>query len=89
MTVTQGVKLDPETRDRLKALGEIRQRSPHWLMRKAIEDYLDREEAIERERAEDRIRWETYQLTGHAISHDVASAWLTDLANGRRTARPK
>ncbi|MBE2204099.1 MAG: toxin-antitoxin system, partial [Chthoniobacterales bacterium] len=32
-STTMGVKLDEQTRDRLKTLGETRRRSPHWLMR--------------------------------------------------------
>lgn len=44
MTTTVGVKLDDETRDRLKNLGEVKQRSVHWLMREAIQDYIEKEE---------------------------------------------
>ena len=50
MAVTQGIKLDEETRDRLKLLAKIRNRSPHWMMRTAIESYLEREENYERKR---------------------------------------
>lgn len=89
MTVTQGIKLDPETRDRLKALGEKRQRSPHWLMKKAIADFLDREEAVEREKQEDLARWQAYEATGHAIDHATASNWLSSLAAGQPAQRPK
>jgi predicted transcriptional regulator len=79
---TQGVKLDEATKQRLKILGEQRNRSPHWLMRTAIARYLDEEECYEREKREDMERWETYRLTGKAISHDVAAEWLADLAKG-------
>jgi predicted transcriptional regulator len=44
MATTQGIKLDDSTRARLRVLAEKRKRSPHWLMRTAIEDYLQREE---------------------------------------------
>lgn len=43
MSITIGVKLDEEIRDRLKSLGTARQRSTHWLMREAIREYLERE----------------------------------------------
>ncbi len=36
MTGTQGIKIDEQTRDRLKRLGERRERSPHWLMRTGL-----------------------------------------------------
>jgi predicted transcriptional regulator len=89
MTTTQGIKLDEETRDRLKTLGEKRDRSPHWLMRAAIESYLDHEEKYENEKAEDLQRWERYQLTGRAIDGEVVEDWLDDLANNRATSCPR
>lgn len=89
MAATQGAKLDDETKERLKALGEARQRSPHWLMRQAIRDFLEREEKVEREKREDVERWQNYQLTGKVIDHDTAKAWLTALIEGKSTAIPK
>ena len=89
MGTTQGIKLDENITNRLKALGALRDRSPHWLMRAAIESYLEREERVEREKQEDRERWERYQLTGKAISHDNAEEWLTFLAQGKDAACPK
>ena len=68
MTTTQGIKLDQETRKRLEILAQKRDRSPHWLMCTAIKLYVEREEAIEREKREDLERWENYMLTGKAIS---------------------
>jgi predicted transcriptional regulator len=83
MTGTQGIKIDEQTRARLKRLGEQRDRSPHWLMRTAITEYLDREERYEQEKAEDMARWERYQLTGEAIPHKDVAKWLGDVANGK------
>ncbi len=70
MKTTMGVKLDDKIRGRLKAMGEQKERSPHWLMRRAIEEYLDREEAFEHEKQEDMQRWQQYMDTGEYISHD-------------------
>lgn len=58
MPTTQGIKLNENTQTRLKALAEKRKRSPHWLMRTAIEDYLKHEEQYETEKAEEAARWE-------------------------------
>ena len=82
MSTTQGIKLDEAVSNRLKALGEMRDRSPHWLMRTAIERYLDQEEGYEREKREDMLRWERYQLTGAAVAHEAAMQWLDSLARG-------
>jgi len=84
---TVGVKLDEETRDRLKKLGEARQRSAHWLMKEAITRYLDAEEHYEQEKVEDEARWQHYLDTGEHIAHEDLVAWLDELAEqvSRRT----
>lgn len=89
MADTQGIKLDENTKARLKALGEIRDRSPHWLMKAAIERYLDQEEEYEREKVEDMARWEEYKFTGKYISHERMMAWLNDLADGKDSPWPE
>lgn len=89
MPETLGVKLDEAMQQRLKALGELRDRTPHWLMKTAIERYVDREEAYEREKKEDMERWEEYKLTGKYISHERMMAWLSDLAEGKDSSWPE
>lgn len=77
---TMGVKLDQETRARLKQLGEAKNRSTHWLMKEAIERYLAKEERYEQEKAEDRARWQRYLDTGTHITDEKMTAWLDELA---------
>lgn len=79
-TTTMGVKLDQETRERLKRLSAAKARSPHWLMREAVRQYLEREEAYVREREEDRARWERYQRTGAFVDEETMNEWLEGLA---------
>jgi predicted transcriptional regulator len=88
MTTTVGIKLDKETRERLKRLGAARSRSAHWLMCLAIRQYLDREENYEREKREDMERWERFQFTGRAVSQETAAAWLAKLADGEDAPCP-
>jgi predicted transcriptional regulator len=85
MATSQGIKLDERTQARLKSLAAKRNRSPHWLMRTAIEHYLDREEEYERERSEDMARWEHYVNTGEAIDDARVQTWLNELAQGKDT----
>ena len=90
MSMTKGVKLDDNTTEqRFAALARIRDRSPHWLMCRAIETFLDREEKYEQEKRDDMERWERYQLTGDAVSHEKAARWIEKLAQGKVTACPK
>lgn len=88
MTTTQGIKLDESTQARLKALAGKRKRSPHWLMRTAIEDYLKREEQYEAEKAEDMARWEHYLITSKAIGGGKMEKLLQDLSNGKTVKWP-
>ena len=85
MATSHGIKLDDQIQIRLKALAEKRDRSPHWIMKRAIEDYLNREEAYEKEKGEDMARWERYVTTGNAIDSEKVEAWLQDLAEGKET----
>jgi len=81
---TMGVKLEPEVRKRLKQLGASKDRTPHWLMKKAILEYLEKEEAYEREKREDLQRWQRYQDTGEHLSQDEMRTRLTRLADQAR-----
>ncbi len=80
MVTTVGIKLDIEIRERLNKLGRIKDRSSHWLMKKAVAEYLDREERYEREKDEDAARWRQYEDTGEFLSNDAMSNWLDGLA---------
>lgn len=73
---TMGVKLDEDTRVRLKKLGKIKDRSPHWLMKDAIYSYLEKEEKLARRNQEADEAWEEYQRTGKSVSHEAMIEWL-------------
>ncbi|MEM7429625.1 MAG: toxin-antitoxin system [Pseudomonadota bacterium] len=76
---TVGLRLSADVRERLKALGEIRDRSPHYLMRVAIERYLQTEEALEDEKQLLRERWRRYELTDEAVPHSEVREWARGL----------
>jgi len=39
---TTSLKLDAQIKERVQRLASARRRSPHWLMREAIEEYVER-----------------------------------------------
>ncbi len=88
-TTTIGIKVDDNTRARLKTLAEAKNRSPHWLMRTALAEYLAREEEREHERREDEARWDRYVLTGEAVPNERVKKWLGALAEGRDAKCPR
>ncbi len=70
------IKLDAEEQSRLKALAEARQRKPHFLMKEALRQYLDREERREAFHREAIDSWREYQETGLHLTGAEATAWL-------------
>ncbi|MBI4755449.1 MAG: ribbon-helix-helix protein, CopG family [Betaproteobacteria bacterium] len=83
------LKLDENTRDRLKHLAEARGRTAHWLMLEAIHQYVDREESRERVRADARRAWEDYRQTGLHVTAEEADAWLAKLESGEDAEPPE
>lgn len=90
-TVTRpvAVKLDPLTRERIKRLAESKHCTPHWLMREAIEQYVDREEKREAFRQDGVRAWEACQAAGLHVTHVEADAWLEQLETGNDAEPPE
>ena len=82
MQTPVAVKLDVDVHTRVKALAEARDRSPHWMMREAIAQYVEREEKREAFRRDGLRAWDAYQDTGLHATHAAADAWLAQLADG-------
>ena len=82
---TLGVRLSEDTQHRLEALGKSRDRTPHYLMKTAVERFLDVEEALEAERQLVKSRWEKYELTGETVGHEDVKAWAASLDAGAET----
>ena len=70
------VKLDPETKAKIEHLAQARDRSPHWMMREAITQYVEREELKEAFRRDTLDAWQEFQETGLHVSLEEADQWL-------------
>jgi predicted transcriptional regulator len=79
---TTSLKLDAEIKSRLRELAQARRRSSHWLIREAIEQYVEREERRERVRQDALTAWAEYQATGLHVTAEEADAWLAQLEAG-------
>jgi predicted transcriptional regulator len=88
-TINTGVKLDETLHARLKALSSAKDRTPHWLMKVAIEEYVNREETYEREKREDMERWQRYKLSGRTIPNEAVDAWLSSWGSDSELPCPK
>ena len=86
--ITTSVKLDPETKSRLQRLATVRQRSAHWLMREAVEQYVQREETREHLRQDALAAWALLEATGQHVTGEEADAWLAKLEAGEESDPP-
>lgn len=76
MATATSIKLDDELKSRVQHLAGLRRRSAHWIMREAIEQYVEREEKREAFRQDTIEAWEEFQATGlHATAEEVEK-WL-------------
>jgi predicted transcriptional regulator len=82
------IKIDEDTKARVKRLADARQRSSHWLMREAITQYLDREEKREAFRRDTLKAWESFRESGLHVTADEADAWMDQLEQGNDVEPP-
>ncbi len=85
---TRTIKLDEQTQGRLRELGEKMDRTPHWLMKTAIEKYVTEQEKYWQEREEDLDRWNDYLATGDAVPHEDVSVWLESIGTSSEKPCP-
>ena len=62
------IKLDADLKDRAQQLAGQRRRSPHWIMREAIQQYVEREESREDFTREALASWRAWQVRGRCWS---------------------
>ena len=80
--------LDHDTESRLQRLAEARHRPPGQLVREAVEQYVEREEARDACRRDALAAWADYQANGRHVTAALADAWLARLEAGERVEPP-
>ncbi|MHB1617724.1 MAG: CopG family ribbon-helix-helix protein [Metallibacterium sp.] len=83
------LKIDDELKGRIQHLASLRQRSPHWIMREAIAQYVQREEAREDFKREALAAWKSYQETGLHLTGQEVRSWLNTWGTEAETELPK
>lgn len=83
------VELDPDTQARLERLAEAQRRPAQGVLREAVEQYVEREEARERLRQDVHAAWAEYQATGLHLTGEEVDAWLARLEAGEDVDPPK
>lgn len=83
------VKLDDDLKDRIQQLAKLQHRSSHWIMREAIRDYVEREEARESFKQEALASWSQYHETGRHLTGKEARDWLNTWGTDKETESPE
>jgi predicted transcriptional regulator len=83
------VKIDDDLKERIQHLAGLRQRSAHWIMREAIQQYVEREEARENFRQEALASWQAWQETGRHLTGQEVRAWLDTWGTDNEKAAPE
>ena len=88
-TTAVAIKIDQKTKERYKNLAQIKDRSSHWMMREAINQYVDREEKRESFRQDAVNSWNEYQETGLHATGDEVIKWLNTWGTGDEKDEPE
>ena len=83
------INIDHETQERVQRLADLRQRTPHSMMKDAISQYLDREEKRETFRNDAINAWDEHQSTGLHVDGAEVTAWLETWGEENEQAAPK
>lgn len=70
------IKLDDADRDRIASLATVKKRTPHYLMKEAILEYVKKEETRQNFIAAAKSSFEHYKETGLHITLDEFSNWV-------------
>lgn len=89
MAAVTSIKLDEQMKARVQQLADARRRSAHWIMREAIAQYVDREEARESFRQDTLKAWEEFQATGRHATAPEVDAWLASWGTDEELPAPE
>ncbi len=82
------VKIDDELKSRIQHLADMRNRSAHWIMREAIRNYVEHEEARERFKQDALASWTAYQETGQHLTGKEVREWLNTWGTDKEKEMP-
>lgn len=86
--MSTSIKLGEDLKNRIQNLANMRHRSAHWIMREAIREYIEREEARESFKQEALESWTAYQETGRHLTDQEVRNWLKTWGTEKETKAP-
>ena len=88
MLMSTSIKLDESLKTRVRHLADSRQCTPHWIMREAVAQYVEREEARESFLQEALASWKSYQESGLHLTEQEIRDWLETWGTENETEAP-
>ncbi len=82
------IKIDQDTKARVKRLADARHRTPHWMILEAVRQYVEKEEKREAFRQDGIQAWNEHQETGLHVTGDEVIAWLDTWGEANEQAAP-
>lgn len=73
------VKLELSERERIKSIAAFRNRTPHFIMKEAIQQYLDHAEIEQNFISAGQSSWQDYESTELHITLEEAKKWAKKL----------
>jgi len=86
---TTSLKLDVAMKERVQKLAASQRRTAHWIMREAIEQYVEREESRRQFLQDGLAAWEEYQQTGLHLTGEEVDEWLAKQEAGEDAELPE
>ncbi len=83
------VKLDLADRERISKLAEVKRRTPHYLMKEAILEYVLKEESRQNFIKAAESSYEHYKETGLHIALDELGAWVDQVGRDPNAPVPE
>jgi predicted transcriptional regulator len=83
------IELDDRLEGRIRQLASRRQRSTQGIVREAIQQYVEREEARESFKQEALTAWASYQESGLHLTGEELDAWLERWGTEAETELPE
>lgn len=83
------IRLTADEQNQIANLAEMKQRKPHWIMKEALRQYLEREAAAESLRQGTLASWNEFKHTGLHVNEDEMNSWLDTWGTEHETEPPK
>lgn len=89
MGTAVAVKIEDDTKKRLQRLAKTKKRTQHYLMKEAIDQYIEKEEKQEELRRSALEAYQDYQETGLHLTGNEVINWLQTWGNDAETEAPE